>query len=133
MFFRKKNEKIGKLGEKLAVKYLKQKKYKIVETNFQNCKGIQLGEIDIIAKEKNNHGVWEIVFVEVKSRMANASDIQPESSINWRKLQKLQKISQIYIDKNDLWNYEYRFDAIAILFSGNLKILEIKHIKNIYL
>ena len=50
---------IGKLGEDLAIKYLKEKGYEIIERNFR-CKQ---GEIDIIAKAKE-----EYVFIEVKTR-----------------------------------------------------------------
>ena len=39
----------GKKSEKLACDYLKKKKYKILEINYTNI----IGEIDIIAKEKN--------------------------------------------------------------------------------
>ena len=53
------NQKIGKLGEKLAAQYLESKGYEILERNFY-CRQ---GEIDIIAKEKT-----KIIFIEVKSR-----------------------------------------------------------------
>ena len=47
---------LGKTGEDIATQYLIQKGYKIVERNFY-CRQ---GEIDIIAKDKN-----ELVFIEV--------------------------------------------------------------------
>ena len=47
------------MGEALAVRRLKKAGYKIIETNYRT----RLGEIDIIAKDKDT-----IVFVEVKSR-----------------------------------------------------------------
>ena len=53
-------QKIGKKGEDLAVKFLKKKSYKIIERNFRAGK---YGEIDIIAKDKD-----ELVFVEVKTK-----------------------------------------------------------------
>ena len=48
------NQQIGKLGEDLACKYLKENKYTIIERNF-NCKQ---GEVDIIAYQV--HGQTKI-------------------------------------------------------------------------
>ena len=48
------NQKIGKLGEKLAAQYLESKGYEILERNFY-CRQ---GEIDIIAKENT-----KIIFI----------------------------------------------------------------------
>ena len=48
----------GKDSESIAVRYLKKNGYKILEQNYRN----QLGEIDIIAKDKKS-----LVFVEVKA------------------------------------------------------------------
>lgn len=49
----------GKSGEDIATEFLKNKGYTIICRNF-SCK---MGEMDIIAKDKN-----EIVFIEVKTR-----------------------------------------------------------------
>ena len=48
----------GKIGEKIAQEYLIKNDYEILVKNFR-CKQ---GEIDIIAKDKN-----ELVFIEVKT------------------------------------------------------------------
>jgi len=134
--FEKKKESVGVLGEKMAVKFLRKKKYKILETNFQNTRGKRLGEIDIIAKVKNNRGVWEFVFVEVKTRVVKSDkkdDVFPEENINRQKLYKLQKIAQFYIRENDLWDFAYRFDAVSVILSGDCKKARIRHLKNIFL
>ena len=52
----------GKIGEDLAVEYLRSKGYEILERNFL-CKQ---GEIDIIALDKNY-----LVFIEIKARTSN--------------------------------------------------------------
>ena len=52
------NQQIGKLGEDLACKYLKENKYTIIERNF-NCKK---GEVDIIDYDTYRN---ELVFLEV--------------------------------------------------------------------
>lgn len=57
MFINKK--KFGNIGEEISSKYLEQIGYKIIEKNF-SCRQ---GEIDIIAKDRN-----EYVFIEVKTR-----------------------------------------------------------------
>ena len=49
----------GKTSEIIAANFLKKKGYKILAMNYKN----KIGEIDIIAKDKNI-----IVFVEVKAR-----------------------------------------------------------------
>jgi putative endonuclease len=51
--------KLGHKGEGLAVDYLKQKGYSIIQRNFKTS----LGEIDIIAKHEET-----LVFIEVKTR-----------------------------------------------------------------
>ncbi len=132
--FGHRKQSVGELGEKLAIKYLKKKGYKIVESNFQNNSGRRLGQIDIVAKIKDDKDLWEVVFVEVKSRVCqNDKEAIPEENINRRKLFKLQKIAQFYIRKNDLWDYSYRFDAISVLLSEDFKNAKIRHLKNIFL
>ena len=133
-FGKRKKEKVGVLGEKMAVKFLKKRGYKILERNFQNKKGKRLGEIDIIAKTKNNRNEEEIVFVEVKTRVAKKNfENLPEENIRYQKLYKLRKIAEFYIQKNGLWEQSYRFDAVSITLSADFKGVKIKHLKNIFL
>lgn len=49
----------GKLGEDLAVKFLKKNRFKILGRNLSN----HIGEIDILARQKD-----DIVIVEVKTK-----------------------------------------------------------------
>lgn len=131
MFWRNKNKNIGigGIGEKEAAKFLKKKGFKIIEFNFQNKRGRKIGEIDIVAKKDR-----EMVFVEVKTRLANKDGILPEENINFRKLRSLQKIAEIYIKEKNISDIPYHFDAVSILVSpldGN--ILEINHLENIFI
>ena len=91
----------GNIAEDKACKYLNGKGFIIVERNFYS----RFGEIDIIAiKDDILH------FVEVKSGINYESAIQ---NITQKKLSKLIKTADIYINKNKL-NLNYMFDAIAI-------------------
>ena len=122
---------IGQRGEDLAVKYLKKLEYQILDRNWFNKKGKRLGEIDIVAE--NEAGT--IIFVEVKARKISrktAEKIIPEEQITQRKMLKLQKITEKYISQNDLWDADWRFDAISIIFDPENKKPEINHIENIF-
>jgi putative endonuclease len=68
----------GKEGEKIAAAYLRKNGYHIYESNFR-C---SLGEIDIIAREKN-----ELVFIEVKTRKSGKLGY-PEQAVGARKQKK---------------------------------------------
>lgn len=125
----KKRKSMGASGEDIAAKFLKDKGYKIIERNFKNYKGRQLGEIDIIA-EKNK----EIVFVEVKTReLAKYQGTLPEENITFSKLHKLSKIANSYIKTKNLWSLSYHFDAVSVWLSQDYKTAKVKHIENIFI
>jgi putative endonuclease len=129
MFWKNKNISLGSRGEELAGKYLKKKGYKIIQYNYQNKTGKRLGEIDIVAKKDE-----KIIFVEVKTRLSRGGIvILPEENITRDKLYKLQKIAKDYIRENNLWNSDYHFDAVSILFDENERdVLEIRHLESIF-
>ncbi|MEF3691555.1 MAG: YraN family protein [Candidatus Moraniibacteriota bacterium] len=127
MFWQKNQKSIGEQGEDWAVKYLKKKKFRIIERNYQNKLGRRLGEIDIIAEKEG-----EIIFIEVKTRVVGAEKIiLPEENITRQKLHKLQKIARDYIREKNLWEHPYRFDAVSILLKGD-KAEEIRHLESIF-
>lgn len=99
----------GNLGEKMAVKYLKNKGYGILEKNFTT----QIGEIDIIA-----YTAGLIIFVEVKTR-TNADMGLPAEAVDFRKQRKISEVACLYIKKNMLFGVSVRFDVIDILLTEN--------------
>jgi len=115
------NEKqeIGKKGEEHATKYLIEKNYKIIQRNFE-CKQ---GEIDIIAKDKN-----EYVFIEVKTRQ-NLNYGMPSESVTIQKQKHIKNATKYYIYLNKLENQYIRFDVIEIFIKNNKYYLN--HLKNV--
>lgn len=99
----------GDIGENKAVKYLTDKGYEILETNYKN----KLGEIDIIAKDDTR-----IVFVEVKAR-ATAKYGYPREAVNEYKQRKIKMVAESYLKSKRLLNSYIRFDVIEIL-AGNI-------------
>lgn len=104
---------------------MESKGYIIVDQNYRN----KYGEIDLIAKEKNNDS---LVFIEVKTRMGEQFGI-PEDAINFKKKAKLIKNAQAYISWNKkARNFDsYRIDAICIVLDENKQINRIGHYQNI--
>lgn len=116
-------QKAGNYGEELAVKFLKEKGFEIIERNYRYGKG----EIDIIAKDKN-----ELVFFEVKYRN-NLEYGSPEYALTKSKQRQVRKISELYIMQkgNELTYENARIDVIAILNLPNEKP-NINHIENAF-
>ena len=94
---------LGKLGEELAVDYLLQHGYVIVETNWT----FQKAEVDIIAKKENT-----LAVIEVKTRTSIDFGL-PQDFVKPKKIQLLVKAIHEYVISNDL-EVDVRFDIIAI-------------------
>lgn len=110
----------GKIAEIQAWNYLKKKKYKLVDYNYQS----RFGEIDIIAENKKY-----IVFVEVKMR-SSASIAEPKEFVDYSKQQKIILTSQLYLSQNPT-KKQPRFDVIEII-CDNYEIKSIKHLENAF-
>jgi putative endonuclease len=124
-------ETTGQTGERVAINFLKECAYEILANNFKIGFGRRLGEIDIIAREKNTQ---QIVFVEVKTRdFQKYQTTLPEENITYAKLKKLNKIAQFYLRINHLQETSFRFDAISIWLNQENKKARVRHLKNIYL
>jgi len=110
----------GKEGEKIAAAYLKKNGYRIIEINFR-C---PIGEIDIVAKEKN-----DLVFVEVKTR--KSIDLgYPEQAVGIRKQKKMSQLALWYLQKRKIAEINARFDVVAINLIPEKN--EVKLIKNAF-
>lgn len=130
--FKLQKNSVGYDGEEIAGRFLEREGYEILQRNWCNATGRRIGEIDIIARDREN-GMF--IFVEVKTRNINGdeSKVLPEEQITRAKLSKLNKIVEVYIKENKLWKERWRIDAITVLIIANEKKAEINHIKSIFL
>ncbi len=112
--------KLGKIGEDTAVKYLEKMKYKIIKRNYRNRRG----EIDIIAVLDNI-----LVIVEVKAR-SNKNFGNPIDSVNNEKVKRIKNCTNYYIYKEKMKFYEIRFDVIEIYQIKEHYV--VNHIKNAF-
>ena len=112
---------LGDLGEDISEIFLVKMGYSILKRNYR-CR---LGEIDLIAKDKN-----KIFFFEVKTR-TNLNFGYPEESVNNLKVLKLKKLAIFFAVSENMLNLDMQFDVISINFSGTCFLDNIKNIKNI--
>lgn len=118
----------GNRGEDIAVRFLQDAGFSILERNYKNKSGRALGEIDIVAEERG-----ELVFVEVKAREAKpGKEAFPEENITAGKLRKLARIAEGYIREKKRESSPYRFDAVLIVFRYGVEP-EIRHFRSIFL
>lgn len=110
----------GKFGENLALKFLKNNGYKIISTNYRN----KLGEVDIIAKDKDTY-----CFIEVKLRSSQEFGLAAEA-IDRRKQRRLCKAALCYLKEKHLLDKFSRFDVVLI--DSSSQVYKIELIKNAF-
>ncbi len=108
---------LGSWGEKQAARFLKKKRFRILERNYR-C---PLGEIDIIARRKD-----VLIFVEVKTRYYN-DHFPPQFSVNRRKQRQIIRTAQYYLKQNHISNQSCRFDVVAVTAGEGKKPEKIEH------
>ncbi|MBM3242581.1 YraN family protein [Candidatus Poribacteria bacterium] len=113
---------LGKIGELLAVKFLKQKGYQIIEQNYRSA----WGEIDLIAQDGD-----VLVFVEVKTRCSLKFGA-PQVAVTNSKQRKMSKAALEYLQERDGFDYVCRFDVISIVFPPDPSEPIIEHIENAF-
>ena len=106
---------LGKKGEKIAINYLIENGYIILEKNYRYLKA----EVDIIAKKNN-----VLAAVEVKTRSTDHFG-NPQDFVSPKKIKLLLSAIDYYVNEKDL-DVEVRFDIIAILHQNTIKITHLK-------
>jgi putative endonuclease len=114
-------QRLGKNGEEIVARYLKNKGYTILIENYR-CK---LGEIDIIARDGP-----VLVFIEVKTRSGLGYG-SPAASVNPRKQKQISRAAQWYLAERQLFDSPARFDVVSVL-CRDTHCRRIDHISNAF-
>ena len=120
---------IGRYGEKLAAKFLRKSRYRIIDKNSHQSHN----EIDIVATYKNY-----IVFVEVKTRTVDIdmySDYgTPASAVTLSKQKRLITAAKAYLSKHKkYYKKQPRMDVIEVYLSNETgKPLRINHFEDAF-
>jgi len=128
-------QKIGKLGEDIAARHLKNKGFSVIEQNYRK----KCGEIDIIAKKGSITHFIEVKTVtheNTKDFGANVSRVtdkyRPEDNIHPRKLKRLARVIQLYLyEKHSNGSPEWVFDVITVHLDTKNKQARVIFLENI--
>lgn len=111
---------LGDFGELIAVEYLKSRNYLILEEKYK----VKIGEIDIIAKERDT-----LVFIEVKARRSLAFG-RPAEAVNIHKQHKIIQTAQFYLNQTGQQDCVCRFDVLEVYMSN--EVPEIRQIEDAF-
>ncbi len=138
--FTSEKQKIGEIGENIAVKFLMKHGCSILDRNYTK----KWGEIDIVAEKKE-----KIYFVEVKSvsretlntfipkSYANSDDryeYRPEDNVHPWKMKRLSRTIQTYLmEKKVDEEKEWQLDLLIVYLCQKEKKAKIKVVSDIIL
>jgi putative endonuclease len=113
---------IGRTGEAIACRYLREKGWEIVETNWRT----RMGELDVIARYGS-----QLVIVEVRTTRSTRFGYGLES-INARKQQQVRKLGLHYVQAQGWHHLSIRFDVISILLTDGNRPARIDHVEGAF-
>lgn len=132
--FTSEKQKIGEIGENIAVKFLMKHSFDILDRNYTK----KWGEIDVVAKKGNT-----VYFIEVKSvsreNLENVSntthnDYRAEDNMHPWKMKRMSRTIQTYIlDKNIDEDMEWQVDLLVVYLDLKNNKSRIKVVSDIVL
>lgn len=130
--FTSKRQKIGELGEQIAVTFLTNHGFSVLERNFTK----PWGELDIIAEMDE-----KLYFIEVKSvsrekKRQNSNldykDYRPEENMHPLKIRKIYRTVQTYLaDREVPDSIDWQVDLVCVYLDSEKRQAKVKRIENI--
>lgn len=115
------NKTTGQTGENIALNYLLNNGFSILDKNFK----LKFGEIDLVAKKGNT-----IHIVEVKTKTSSIKG-HPYQQVNHKKLRKLIALSLIYTKFKNFKDSNLSIDIVSIVLNNITNKYDIKFYENI--
>jgi putative endonuclease len=114
---------LGRRGEELAARHLQQIGMAVVDRNVR----LPGGEIDLIVRDGD-----ELVFVEVKTRIGDASTA-PDEQVTAVKLRRLEHLSEAYVERFATPDVAWRIDVVAIVLGRDGRLVRVDHLTGAFL
>ena len=117
---------LGEWGEDLALQYLMNKGYRLLNKNYRSREG----EIDLIVLTPTSHNPELLVFVEVKTR-SNSVFGDPIEAVSEKKISRLKKAADYFLHQNAAYaELPCRFDVLGIEYNG--ETFGIEHLEDAF-
>lgn len=113
--------KTGVWGEIYTARYLRDRGYKILTSNYV-CR---FGELDLVAQK---NGI--VCIVEVKTRNKNTA-VSPAEAVDAGKRSRLESAAKSFMSAAGMKS-EMRFDVSEVLLDDEMKLFGINYIKNAF-
>ncbi len=113
--------KTGVWGEIFTARYLRDRGYKILTSNYV-CR---FGELDLVAVKD---GV--VCIVEVKTRNKSTA-VNPAEAVDFNKRSRLESAAKAFMSATKMKS-EMRFDVSEVLLDDEMKLFSINYIKNAF-
>jgi putative endonuclease len=112
---------LGDTGEQLAADHLTHRGFQILDRNYRT----RWGELDIVACDDH-----QIVFCEVKCRVANRAGRDPLESVHPSKRAQVRRMAGRWLmDREHPRVRDLRFDAIGVTLSPDGELLRLDHLE----
>lgn len=125
-------QKIGKLGEDVAVKFLEKRRFEIIERNYLK----KWGELDIIAKNKDKFHFIEVKTVTYKAPEFRDSDDEhePEENVHAWKRKRLSRAIQSYILERRIPDEaDFQVDIISVYLNLKERKAQVRYLPDVAL
>ena len=126
-------QRIGRIGEDTACKFLMKHGFSIVERNYWK----KWGEIDIIAQKAKKLHFIEVKTVSRENLVGKVTreidSYQPEENVHPAKLKRLGRTIQTYLLEKDLEEGEWEFDVLAVFLDIRNKQARVSFTENVVL
>lgn len=120
--FTSRNQQLGEIGEDLAVRFLKERGFSIVERNYTK----KCGEIDIVAQKQG-----KFHFVEVKA-VSYETLLDPAENLHTMKMQRFSRTIQVYLlEKRVSYETPWQMDALLVRVDVARKKAKIDRMPNL--
>jgi putative endonuclease len=100
------NAALGSRGERLAVRYLRRHRHRIIARNHRN----PAGEVDVITLDGDT-----LVFVEVKTRSSSQTQ-DPQETVGPRKWGRVERAARYFLMQHQPEDHAYRFDLVTVVW-----------------
>lgn len=111
---------LGKMGEDIAIGYLKRRGYKVKDRNVR----LGCGEIDVVCKKNG-----ALILVEVRSKKKGFFYL-PEETVGFKKRERLMNLMDEYCEKIKFSGL-CRIDVIGVTFNKSTTDAELRHYKGV--